>query len=556
MTVMPDGELRLIPDIALDRTYEHTLWFDSAQEQADYFISKSTKSYTSMSYNRVGDGVIRIQGSIAYLDQMCYMMFRNTKQTNHAYGNKWFYAFVTSAKYLNENTVELTYELDLMQTWLFECHLNKCFVEREHSATDVPGDNIVPENIPVAEYVYTNPTHPTLDGLTMNDLSIVIAYNKGVLDLYGKLVELNEGKPGSFTHWRDVFIGGTYYGISFVSAPLDKGVVSALGGIYRDIDFCNTILCSFVMPTMFLSPELKFNDYNNRATMTVGRNTTFDGYEPDNMKLFTYPYTCAYVTSFRGKGNEFAFEWFSPKGSATFNVEGALSLQPGAMAYPTNYRRMSKFLEGAVTIPSYPVCTWGEDGLTEWINNNLFKSMVGLGATAIGASVAPATTVIPALTGGEISAGEVRKKHMEVSTSAQGTYVRQQVGSEAVKALAGAVNSVFDPGTVHGSPTSDLLMGTDYGRRIMGFCKHLTYQSARAIDEYFSLYGYAVNRVKVPTRNNRPCWSYVKTKGCTAHGYLPSGDLRAICDIYDKGITFWKKDVTIGSYDLKANRVT
>lgn len=527
MAVIPDGELRLIPDIALDPRYEHTLWFDSAQEQADYFISKSTRYFTKMSYQRVGENAIRVQGTIGTLDQMCYMMFRNTVQTNHPYGNKWFYAFITSAKYLNENTVELTYELDIMQTWLFECHLNKCFVEREHSKTDVAGDNIVPESIPTGEYLYTLPTHPSSGSLTMNDLSLVVAYNEGTFDIYGKIVEINENWGSLMTRWKNMYIGGTYYGISFIAMPLTSSIVKDLDGLMSNISMWNTIISSFVIPTMFLPPEQRFNDYNVRTTMTVNRNTDFDGYEPQNQKLFTYPYTCAYLTSFRGKGNEFAFEYFAPKGSATFNVEGALSMQPSVMAYPTNYRKVSKYLEGAVSIRSFPMCTWGEDGLTEWINNNLFRDMMGI-------VTSPVTSKLNEAEGKEGGG----------------------IAYESVKTAIGAVNSIFDPGTVHGTASSDLLFGSDYGRRIMGFCKHLTYQSARMVDEYFSVYGYAVNRFKVPDRANRPCWNYIKTKGCTAHGYLPASDLRAICDIYDKGITFWKKDATIGSYNFDANKLT
>lgn len=523
MAVYPDGEIRLIPDIALDPRYEHTLWFNSKEEQADYFISKSTVSYNDMSYKRVGDGVIRIQGSIASLDQMCYMMFRNTKQTNHAYGNKWFYAFITSAKYINERTVELTYELDVMQTWLFECHLNKCFVEREHSSTDKAGDNIIPESIPTTEYLYTLPVHPQKDGLTMNDLSLVIAYNEGFFDLYGKFIEATETVKGYVHRWRNLYIGGTYYGIAFMSIQINATTLVEMEKYFGQVEFWNSIVCSYTIPTMFLPPEGRMHNYNVRATMTVNMNKDFDGYVPKNNKLFTYPYTCAYVTSFRGQGNEFAFEWFSPKGSATFNAEGNLSLQPSAMVYPTNYRKMSKFLEGAVTIASYPVSTWGEDGLTEWINNNLFKSALSIATTPV-----------------------VNKFTDNEST----------MMGEGVKTAISAVNSVFDPGTVHGTASSDLLFGTDYGRRIMGFCKHLTYQSARMVDEYFSVFGYAVNRFKVPSRNNRPCWNYIKTKGCTAHGYLPAADIKAICDIYDKGITFWKKGVTIGSYDFDANKLT
>lgn len=553
MAVIPEGEIRLIPDIALDPRYEHTMWFDSAQEQADYFLSKSTKSFTRMGYQRVGDYAIRVQGTIATLDQMCYMMFRNTAQINHPYGNKWFYAFITSAKYINENTVELTYELDLMQTWLFECHLNKCFVEREHSATDMVGDNIVPENIPVGDYLYTKPVHPVKGELTMNDLTLVIAYNPG-FDLYGAILELGDGLHPYVKRYRNSAFSGTYYGIAFVTIDLVKNSIAMVKEAYEKIEFASTILCSFVMPTMFLPEDADIVDYNVRATMQIERNTDFDGYVPSNNKLFTYPYTSAYVTSFRGYTNEFEFEKFAPKGTALFNVEGTLSIQPSVVAYPVNYRKVSKFLEGAVGIPAYPMCTWGEDGFTEWINNNLFRACATVGVAVGGAAVAPAAGTALATVSSAPTALSTTGQMIPMMPDVSTPHLSTPHSSEGVKASVD-LSIPSERGFVRGFATSDLLMGIDYGRRIMGFCKHLTYQSARIVDEYFSLYGYATNRVKVPARNNRPCWNYVKTKGCTAHGYLPASDIRAICAIYDRGITFWKKDATIGSYNFEANKL-
>lgn len=548
MAVQPDGEVRLIPNVALDPRYEHTIWFDTKEEQAEYFIDKSTKSFTSVSYQRVGLGVLKLQAIYTTVDQMNYMMFRNT-----TYDAKWFYAFITAVDYINENTVQIHYELDVMQTWMFNYTMNRCFVEREHSATDVAGDNIVHEDVYFGEYIYTSPTHPSVDGVTMNDLSIVIAYNEGVFDIYGKVIEANEELGSVMTRWKNMYIGGTYYGISFVAMPLTSDIVSELDGLLSNIELWNTIICSFVMPTMFLPPERRFNDYNVRATMSIPRNTDFDGYVPKNNKLFTYPYTCAYITSFRGQGNEFYFEHFAPKGTATFNVEGALSLQPSVFCYPTNYKKMKSFLEGAVSIASYPVCTWGEDGLTEWINNNLFKSMLNIGIAGVGAAVAPATTVIPALTHGVVTAKDVYMAGLKGSADKRMTYAGNEVASQAVQEGIGMARAEFDPGTVHGSASSDLLMGTDYGRRIMGFCKHITYQYARIVDEYFSMYGYAVKRVKQPARNNRPSWNYVKTRGCTIQGYLPSSDMVAICAIYDKGVTFWNKAVNVGDYSANNN---
>ena len=75
-------------------------------------------------------------------------------------------------------------------------------------------------------------------------------------------------------------------------------------------------------------------------------------------------------------------------------------------------------------------------------------------------------------------------------------------------------------------------------------------QYARMIDDYFTVYGYAVKRLKIPNRDSRPHWNYVKTIGCTITGSIPSDDMQLICSIYDNGITFWKNGSEIGDYSL------
>ena len=73
---------------------------------------------------------------------------------------------------------------------------------------------------------------------------------------------------------------------------------------------------------------------------------------------------------------------------------------------------------------------------------------------------------------------------------------------------------------------------------------------AEVIDNFFTRYGYATNRLKHPNRNSRPHWNYVKTQGCTLTGSVPSDDMRKLCQIYDNGITFWKNGDEIGNYSL------
>ena len=79
---------------------------------------------------------------------------------------------------------------------------------------------------------------------------------------------------------------------------------------------------------------------------------------------------------------------------------------------------------------------------------------------------------------------------------------------------------------------------------------HVTPEVAKVIDEYFTVYGYKTNRVKIPNTHVRPHWTFTKTVGCNLKGNAPADDLKAIKDIFDNGVTFWKNGDEIGNYSL------
>ena len=78
----------------------------------------------------------------------------------------------------------------------------------------------------------------------------------------------------------------------------------------------------------------------------------------------------------------------------------------------------------------------------------------------------------------------------------------------------------------------------------------ITADYARMIDDFFSMFGYATKRIKVPNRSSRPQWNYVKTGGCIINGSIPADAERMICAIHDRGITYWKNAVNYGNYSL------
>lgn len=517
MYIEPNTLIRILKNCPLDSTYEHTLYFASKNAQVEYFNTLVKHTLTKQSYQRVNRGYMRVAVAAEDLYDCNYLMFQNT-----AFGSKWFYAFIKSVEYVNNVTAQIEYEIDVIQTWLIEATLGQCFVEREHSTTDAVGDNLVHEDVYFGPYVYENPGVFKDGGLSLENLSIVIMYNPAIFDPITLVPDIENFQ------YKENLYSGVFQGVRFIAVPATRQNAKLIEPLISNTDFLSGggFLSAFIMPTMFLpdnSGTLTDGiEYNKMVSLYVDRPKKFGGHTPKNNKLLTYPYTCAYLTSMRGSGNEFPFEYFIEDGKALFYLEGNLSANPSVMAYPFGYKGVTQYLEGAVSIDSYPVCTWGADGVTEWINNNLFKSLATIGATAaLSASAGPA---------------------MALATP--------NTASTGALTAIGMARAEFDPGNVHGGVTGDILIGNIQGRHITTYVKRITEQYAVIVDEYFSRFGYATNRVKVPNRTARPHWNYVKTNGCCVTGSIPSDDKERICAIYDRGITFWKIGANIGNYSL------
>ena len=93
--------------------------------------------------------------------------------------------------------------------------------------------------------------------------------------------------------------------------------------------------------------------------------------------------------------------------------------------------------------------------------------------------------------------------------------------------------------------------GLTYGLNRVGFiiyCYQPTPEQAQLIDQFFEVYGYAVQTLKVPNTKGRPYWNYVKTNGSKVTGNIGFDDLAKINSIFNNGVTFWH-DGNVGNYD-------
>lgn len=507
MYIVPNSTLILLRDCPLDDTYDHTIYFNTPTDQYNYFYGLRKFVFTGQSYTRVNRGYVRLEKKSDDLYDCNYLMFQNT-----SYGNKWFYAFITSVEYVNDEVCEVRYEIDHLQTWHFDYTLKECFVEREHSATDVIGENLVPEGLEQGDYVQNGdtqnwecaPFNPTIIMLcTFND-------DEELTDATGE--EIN----------------GVYSGLKY--------------NVFLDAEHANSFLDRATKANkldgivgMFMAPFWNAgNDLIIVNKEMPKAYSTLDGYSPRNKKLFCYPYNLLHIVSDVSSA-DYKYELFSGN-NCQFQVVGCVAPTISQMLYPTNYANEPLLgnPERRMTITEYPQCAWSSDVFAAWLAQNTGSLVARAASSALSAGVGVAASVV---TGNPLPA--------------------ISAGASLVNNVFSTVGQMYDISTkapqANGSQTSSL----DFYMEVKTFQASpisIKRQFAAIIDDFFDMFGYATHRVKVPNRNVRPHWTYTKTKGCIIVGGIPADASKKIVSIYNNGITFWKNGNEVGNYSLD-NRV-
>lgn len=545
--IVPNSTVRLLTNCPLDKTYDHTIFFATRSAQTSYFEGlvkspASTYTFTDVSYTRKDRG-LKLQAPVgANLYDCNYMMFKNT-----AFENKWFYAFVTKVEYINNITWEIEFELDDMQTWFFDYELERCFVEREHSRTDAIGDNLVPENLEIGEYIsggisrcYDGDTSSTDSRLEALSLVFACTFDRNYNDFNGG-------------YYAGVYSGLCYVDFPFPVPPTTANINTFVNNVQTWIAGAvsagkvNGIITAFVMPTNFVRSSTSSNaswGFNKPKHYENDGSQGLYGFTVQNMKLFTYPYNFLYATNFQGQSCAYMYEYFNSgiSGNASFSIEADYSPNPSVVLTPLNYKGVGlNNYDEKMVLTGYPQLPFSTDVFQAWVANGqgqtIISAMGSIGSYALTGGILGAV--------GGAGAGAVPGAIVGAGIGI-GTTVASLLESHRVKDI--------QPPQSHsgsGSQTMTAIRLIDFG--FMN--KHIRPEFAHIVDEYFSMFGYATHRCKIPNRNVRPHWTYTKTVGCCVKGTIPADSMAHICKIYDTGITFWKNGSEVGRYDLD-NRPT
>lgn len=522
MYITPQTNIKLISNCPCDPDYTNTLHWYSKADQSAYFASIAKYSLNGYSYQRYGKNKLRVNILADNLYDVNYMMFQNT-----AYGNKWFYAFVTGVEWLNNTTTEITYEMDEMQTWYLDYSMSQCFVERQHSTTDEIGDNILPEDVDLGEMVYNyySDISSYHQAMNLTDLAIIVA----IID-----VDADTQHIASGTTYEHVYSAAQLWAFSStaVSAIDDKineykDKPDSIVSIYTVPRFAVPLTTAQLDAGSQIHTSTTVQAPEDVTLQDISSNNSLDGYTPKNKKLYTYPYNFINIDNGKGETLALRYEFFSgnhPVVSLYFNL-----LAPSTvLLQPKNYKGLdngAKLHTESITLDNYPLCCWSYDAFQAWLAQNVTPTLIGVGgayATTLGV-IAGASVPPIGVAAGVAAIASILTKGYKASIQAD------------------PAKGMFNGGNVN---VANNLHTFFVGRMSVNA------QYAEVIDNYFTRFGYAQHKVMTPVRDARAKWTYIKTLGCTIRGSLPADSEKKIQSIFDAGVTIWINPSEVGDFSL------
>ena len=538
MVIIPQSDVILLKS-PLELNQAHQLNFRNANEQYNYFNSLPKRVVgNDFTYVRK-DSILSVEGVVDNFYAYNYVMYRN-----HAYSNKWFYAFIDKVEYVNDNCTYIYISTDVFQSWQFDLNYKQCFVEREHVNDDGVGKHTIPEGLEIGEYQIVDLRDiPLYDEVTSSDKWIpcfcVTALPEGCEGAVDGRVKGDNGLIGGVFNSLKFFSTHTMNGAKQIISAYESGSVSteAIINVYMIPRCCaNQDISS---PTTWHGFQLyPLRNYFASDEYSLQQPTVLAGnYRPRNKKLYSAPFSYVYMSNNAGEDIELKWEDFPVQRIGNYTmptINYYKYLVPSASISGkllfTNYKNYASDTTTATQMVNYginyakvPVCAWTTDYYTNWLTQNGINTQVGLAEAGIGllGSVAVGSMLggvggAVALTSGIVSAG----------SQVMNTMAEQERASKV-------------PPQSHGNTSTGDLVYALKRNSISCYFMSIRPEIASVVDSYFDMYGYKVNAVKVPNVNGRYNWNYIKTIGCYIEADIPQEDLQKIKDMFNNGITIW-----------------
>ena len=253
--------------------------------------------------------------------------------------------------------------------------------------------------------------------------------------------------------------------------------------------------------------------------------------------MYTYPFCFFRLNNSLGSSNEYRYEFFTTE-NATFRLSSS-GVSPDQAVYctPQNYRGFSLDWDSSLVYDRYPVTSFITSEYNDFIGNNSNRLLAGQISRIV--SAVSAFTTAPANPTGAI-------------TSLSGNVMQGMSEYAMLKDLQGQTSTIGGMASGY----FNLLYAQNF---FIGYRVTVNATVAKQYDDFFTMYGYTVNTLKVPQfaqAQRRKAYNYCKTKnacvrslGATSFG-IPDTAIKDIQSALDGGLCLWETLANVGNYSV------
>lgn len=536
MAKTPSTTIILAEGVPFTPAQTHVRLFSGKSECLSYVQSKAVATITDSTPVRWGSYQYRGKYNQDDIKRCNYMAFKNPDSPD------WNFAFITNIMWQSENSATISFILDVFQNDYYDCTWKPCYVEREHcyKSEDSVNFSMIPENLETGEIKCS--------------LQLDLQLGNGHMEYIILASSTLTGEPPT---------GGLYTGIY-------SGLLILSASSYTQV---NTIITNYVNAGMgdsivaiYQVPGLRSSEGNwqvneNNASITLGN--SIDGYTPKNQKTLQYPYHYAYLYGYQGRGKILKFELSNRANhQIDFKYKGVMVPTPAYFAYPTNYNGIINNYSEGFPIDGFPQCAWTNDSFQAYMvqNQPIWNGVVDRLNYTNKANVNSAMRGLGGQLLSGISSALSRNAEGTINTAygvVSNTLNTEQAIDVSQYNTVSEINSQIlshdmIPPNQAGVVSTPVINTALNLNKISIFRYNVSADVAKTVDDFFSLYGYPVHKIKTPNTNSRSTWNYVKTCGCTLSGNVMQSDLQELRNIFDNGVTLWHTN-DIGNYSLDNN---
>lgn len=545
------SEIWFCQDIPLDSSYKNVILFSSRTQQLNWFKSKAKVHeggslngqpyvYDKSTQVRL-NGKLRVSNHIGNLQNVNYLFFHNPNfDSPNEERQVWYFCFIDKVEYINPNTTEVDYTIDVFNTWLGSWKILPSYVERETPDNDGIFGHTQPEGLECGSYTVVENDFLDLDGPSFNGKITGINLETGFYSYFMCSEAQPTGTSVSSKYW-----------FPFRTDTFEPNDANGIRSYFETEGY--KIIAGIIAPKWLVNQ--KGARANVQKTYDFNTFKLDFNYNPCNKKLFSYPYTFLEITNNLGETQILRWEDFDTYSSpgvreCTFDLCSSFGMVPEIVLMPHNYLGNGNVKTGNFNLQynQFPQIPWSSDAYNQWYNSNI----------------------------SQFKASQARAEAHRYTTgvaSVAGQAATGNLGGAISTAVGNVVDSYHD-GYVLDNLREDLQRTPDavtnftgasmynYMQNRMGFTfkvKTIKKEYARKVDAYLTRFGYRVGYLKDIDLNTVPRgYKYVRTscanvvcyRSASQRAGFPTPALLTIKSAFDAGITFWKNPDGVGNYGV------